>query len=281
MALNNFNMKRALIFGINYRGSNSELNGCINDAQNMLYMLVNHYDYNRDCITLMTDDTDIKPTKYEMLKSLNEFISSSKDCNEMFLHYSGHGTNIKDKNNDEEDGLDECLVPLDYMYSGIIKDDELKSIVQLINPNTKLWIVIDACHSATMFDLEYKLECLSVQHSLTNPLRFNDYVFSDWSYEYKISKDIKYKNDHTNKINIVTISGCKDNQTSADAFINNEYQGALTKFLLESLKLNKYSHNLKLVYLLKDLHCMLKQSKFSQKPVIQSSKIINIDDLFM
>ena len=34
------------------------------------------------------------------------------------------------------------------------------------------------------------------------------------------------------------ISGCKDNQTSADAFIDNKYQGAMTWALISVIKEN-------------------------------------------
>ncbi len=32
----------------------------------------------------------------------------------LFMHYSGHGGNMRDDNGDEKDGMDETLVPLDY-----------------------------------------------------------------------------------------------------------------------------------------------------------------------
>ena len=52
------------------------------------------------------------------------------DAKTLFFHYSGHGSYIKDENGDEVDGKDECLCPIDYAYSGMIIDDEIKGILQ-------------------------------------------------------------------------------------------------------------------------------------------------------
>lgn len=35
---------------------------------------------------------------------------------------TGHGIGIKDDDNDEEDGMDETLVPSDFNKSGLIRD---------------------------------------------------------------------------------------------------------------------------------------------------------------
>ena len=45
-------MKRALLIGINYRNSNAQLNGCINDIKNIREILINNCNYNIDNIEL-------------------------------------------------------------------------------------------------------------------------------------------------------------------------------------------------------------------------------------
>ena len=72
------------------------------------------------------------------------------------MSYSGHGTYVKDVNDDEDDGKDECLVPLDYKESGMIFDDHLNNILSLIHPDTRVVFIVDACHSETMLDLSYR-----------------------------------------------------------------------------------------------------------------------------
>jgi len=262
--------KIALLFGLNYIGTTSALGGCINDVENMGKMLKDKYNY--DKITILTDNTDDKPTKSNMLKFLNSFINESKNCEKAYFHYSGHGSYIIDKNNDELDGKDECLIPLDYNKTGFIIDDELKVIFNQIK--CKLTVVIDACHSATVLDLKHRVDCISL--NLTSKVKdTEDYLYQDWSYEFKLTQNAKY---NENK-NILMISGCRDNETSSDAFINNKYQGALTYHFCKALELNDY--NVKIKYLLKDIHCMLLLGNFDQKPVLSSGTSINLDEKFI
>jgi len=52
-----------------------------------------------------------------------KLVDISKDVDEIFVHYSGHGAYITDHSGDEDDNRDEVLVPLDHRRSGYIKDD--------------------------------------------------------------------------------------------------------------------------------------------------------------
>ncbi|MGG0271736.1 caspase family protein, partial [Bacillus toyonensis] len=54
-------MKRlALITGINYRGSQYELGGCINDASGMLHTLVQKFSFNKNDIQLLIEEVATK-----------------------------------------------------------------------------------------------------------------------------------------------------------------------------------------------------------------------------
>ena len=268
-------MKKALLCGLNYIDTNAELSGCINDVENTKKMLIEQYDYKPENILILSDNSLIKPTKENIIKYLKELVAES-EYNQLYFHYSGHGSYILDRNSDEDDNKDECLIPLDYMDSGFISDDQIKNIVTKLSPEKKLVMVIDACHSGTMVDLRYKMDCLSVnQNEKHDNLDDDTYLFKDWSYDFQISQDNKYSCES----NIMTLSGCRDAQTSADAFINRKFQGALTYHFLKVLELNQYK--IKLKYLLKDIHCMLKRAKYDQKPVIQSSNSIVLDEFFI
>jgi len=74
-----------------------------------------------------------------------------------FLHYSGHGTKIKDDDRSEEDdGYDEALVPVDYDSNGLILDDDLYDIVVKGLPEgVHVVCLMDCCHSGTVLDLPY------------------------------------------------------------------------------------------------------------------------------
>lgn len=82
----------------------------------------------------------------------------------LFLHYSGHGASKKDTSGDEEDGMDEVMLPCDFMEEDegpeggkrIICDDDIFDVVVApLKKGVSLVAVMDCCHSGTLMDLPY------------------------------------------------------------------------------------------------------------------------------
>lgn len=72
---------------------------------------------------------------------------------------------------------------------------------------------------------------------------------------------------------VVMISGCKDHQTSADAHIDNQYSGAITKALHETLnKRPKMSFH----HLLQSMRRYLKRGRYTQVPQMSSEKLLDL-----
>lgn len=203
--------KYALLCGINYFGSESQLSGCINDVLNIKRWLLDKRDFKIENIVLMTDDSSLtrdphlRPTKQNILHEIAVAVGKLKPQDELFFHYSGHGSHSRDRNGDEKDGEDECICPVDMDF---IYDDELKEIlVDKIPKGAKLRVLMDCCHSATGLDLK---------HTWKGGERF--------SLE---SAAAKQSND------VLCISGCEDWDVSADAWINRTAQGAMTWAFLD------------------------------------------------
>ena len=265
-------MKYALLIGINYVGTANELNGCINDINNMSTFLRSARNYTR--FIIMTDNTKIKPTKANILSAFNVLLKTVKPGDELWVHYSGHGVLTRDNNRDEESGFDSCICPLDFQRSGFITDDTIRTNLALKVPKgVTLYIVLDACHSGTGCDLRYKYDDSSYLINKNSPLPTN-YIHTDWalvqtSYEFK--KYGKTLGD------VYCISGCQDNQTSADAYVSSgQYAGALTFILLSSLRANPLQ-TYKWKHLLKDICCGEKINGFDQRTAITSGAPLNLD----
>ena len=258
--------KKALLCGINYIGQQYELRGCINDALAISQLLRGHYDYAEDNITLLTDK-NIPPTRDNIIGHLAKLLTSG--AKEMFFYYSGHGTNVTDYSNDEIDHKDECLVPVDYLNKGLITDDQVRALLRSLKPDQKLWIVIDACNSGTISDLQYRYKNESRRLFGTLP----NFIDTEWTTDFMLSENKKYAG--TVKGQIFSLSGCRDNQISVDALIKSKYQGVLTYFLIKTLFQENY--DIKLKDLLKIINCNLKLRKYSQQPVIQSSVFLPPD----
>jgi hypothetical protein len=86
---------------------------------------------------------------------------------------------------------------------------------------------------------------------------------------------INTKESQTNG-QVFMISGCTDRQTSADAYINNKYNGALTWSYLEAL--TKNSAIITWRKLVKTMRDKLKSNKYSQIPQFACGQSTNIDE---
>lgn len=239
--------KTALLIGCNYLNTPNELYGCINDVTNVKKRLLTQ----GFSVTTVTDYTDKKPTKDVILEEFKKLLTSSTSGDLLFFMYSGHGSNTKDRNSDEVDGMDELLVSSDL---NVIVDDELKSLLnQFLPKNVTLFAMFDSCFSGTILDLKYQF---------LNGANYDQYIENP-------------KNIETPGT-VYMISGCTDKQTSSDAYINRQSQGAMTWALLESLNSTTWRS------LIKNMRDVLKKSGFVQIPQFASSNFVDIDsDVFI
>lgn len=240
--------KRALLIGCNYNATPSvRLNGSINDVVHMRNTLIDAYGYKADNIYFLRDDvSSVLPTRVNILNYLTQLVAISSVSDTLWVHYSGHGTQVKDTNGDETDGFDECIIPCNYNTAGVIKDDDLFAIIK--NAKCQLIICLDCCNSGTGCDLQYS----------TN--------YNNGS----LTKSVNSSRVLTNQ-NIIMLSGCRDSQTSSDAYDSFQQKsvGAFTQILLETLR--TYDHNVSLLPLYSSLCANLKSSGFTQIPVLSSS----------
>jgi len=243
--------KKALLVGINYKGTSSELKGCITDVDNIKgYLLKNGYSSQN--ITVLTDETAIKPTRVNILKHLLELIVS--DAKTLFFHYSGHGSQTADDNGDESDGRDECLCPIDYCSAGMILDDEIRGVLQCLNKNKRMTMILDCCHSGSCADLCYNMYERGGRYSM-----------------------IKNRKQKKTRGEVVMLSGSKDSQTSADAYFQGKYEGALTNSFLYTV-----GRHGRLSYeeLVRKVRSKLKKGRYSQIPCLSSGRNLKLSSLF-
>lgn len=241
--------RRAVLIGCNYAAIPSiQLSGCINDVVNVRNTLIDAYGYLDSNIFLLRDDDNTKlPRKANILSLLNRVISISNTNDMLWIHYSGHGTRIRDINGDETDSLDECIVPCDYNTAGLITDDELYNIIK--NAKCRMIICLDSCNSGTGCDLQYTIN-------------YNNGI---------LTRGINSRARPIVNPNIIMLSGCRDEQTSSDAYdpFARQGVGAFTYTLLESLRLS--DHNISIMALYPRICASLKKYTFTQIPVLSSS----------
>lgn len=241
-------VKIAYLFGLNYANTDNSLNGCHNDVDNMNLLLKS-----KGWMTFVYKDNDFYITRKFVLSKLLELILT--DADELFFHYSGHGSYQTDTNHDEDDNKDEGIVVYtdDNTHSGLelVIDDELKGIVSCARKNQKLYLFFDCCHSGTICDLGYNL-------------------YKKWNDVGGLTLIKDGKQNDTNA-QVIAISGCLDNQTSSDAYISKKYQGACTRAFLDNYKDNKSIEQLIL-----DMQKYMITNKYSQIPTISTGQQMNL-----
>lgn len=236
---------KAVLFGINYNHTpQARLRGCVNDVRNMAKFLKEKAKY--DVVKAYTDDDDFnKVTGSYIINSIYKLAIDSHRHNldRVWIHYSGHGCAINDRDGDESDGKDECIVPADYNYRGVITDDLIKRVLRYFNKRTQVTCIFDCCHSGTIGDLKYEYR--------------DPYVYREENAKSKCQS------------NIMLLSGCMDHQTSADAYNvrgRREFSGAMTSCLLVAMENSSNAFEV-----FDDLKKMLRAKRFTQVPRLTSS----------
>ena len=254
-------LKRVLLIGINYIESpGNTLNGCINDVKNVKNILNKFYP-NCTQFKILTDDStniSLKPTRKNIIDSINWLVKDLKKGDSVYFHYSGHGGLTLDFNKDEKSGKDSCIYPINNGNIEMIIDDELKNLlVNKIPDGSKCFAVLDCCHSGSGLDLRFNVNC-PIPDKLT------------------ITQDANYAKT---KGSVIFLSGCLDTQTAADTVnLINEPTGALTNALLDTW--NNYGVNIKFKHLLWDVRNLLKTRGYEQIPQLSSGNSFDINDAF-
>lgn len=252
---------KILQIGINYFGTSCELRGCINDVHNLNAFFRSEFDCSGTQFRLLLDDSKDKvfmPTKFNILAGLRWLIEGATADSCLFLHYSGHGSYTKDASGDEADGRDECICPCDD--TRIIDDELRKVLIDALPKGCRLFALFDCCHSGSVLDLKYT-------YGISENL-----IGKQWT----INSDNKYVDS---KANVILITGCTDDQTSADAYEAGSFQGAMTYALLETVKSLKESGKpLKYKDVMKNMLRFLKKKRYTQKPQISSGTFLNLED---
>lgn len=246
---------RGWCIGVGYGASaSSQLNGTITDAENMAAYL-NSIGISSEVITDTKNPE--KTTAVGLINLLGEIATESvrSKLDYVFVTYSGHGSNIRDRNGDEKDKKDECLVPSDFESVGFVSDDCLSAVFRRFYPKTKAVFVFDCCYSGTLGDLLFKW--VSRGSAITASVD-------------NIRSRVKTQ--------VLTISGCRDNQVAEEAPFNVKTAGVLTSNLLEILKADK---DVSVFGLFHQLTERIKAQKFAQVPVMCSSYNLYDDVRFL
>jgi metacaspase-1 len=278
-------------------GTGNDLAGCVNDARAMQALAVAQGFQT----TLMLDE---QATSASVIQAIAGAASSLRAGDMLLLTYSGHGSQVPDKNGDEPDGSDEtwCL------YDRMLIDDELNQLWSQFSAGVRIFMLSDSCHSGTVARMlkardlvqsaavsdHYRglrkkgplvidgnllppgpppstrllrqVKPRAVEPPYETPVRVNFRWLPQEAAEhaYRESKGLYdtlqlltgSKNRATIAASVILISGCQDNQLSADGDVN----GLFTETLLKVWKSGAFSGD----------HRQFHQRIASQMPMTQT-----------
>ena len=268
--------RRALLIGINkYLIAGADLRGCVNDVTDLSGVLTEFGGFKKSDITLLTDKA---ATKKAMMAGIQKLLKSSKKGDVALIHYSGHGSHVPDDEPpDEADGRDEILCPTDLNWDDTMRDDWLRTTFDSVASGVNLTVIMDCCHSGSNTRAIGPPDERVKERFLPSPWDIAAEE-SGRSIPKKVGAQLRRSKrsarSTTDIVNAdipeVLITGCRDTQTSADAFIDGRYNGALTWGLVQAIRQAKGD----LTY--RELHqrasAVLKKKKFEQVPQLESRK---------
>jgi hypothetical protein len=197
-------MKYLISVGLNrinpsYYGTDGQLRGCVNDVYD-----VRDFVLPDDYIFLLNEEGTVA----NFTSAVKEYTRLAKEGDTVFINYSGHGTQIRNKV--EPDGFSEAFC----FYDKILLDRQFNNLIAEFAKGVKVIAFIDACHSGGITRLpnpsdKYKPKSL--------PLEYNSRDF------IKI-KPVKAK--------FIGLLACLERQVAMDGLNN----GLFTETMLKNYK---------------------------------------------
>lgn len=206
---------------------------------------------------------------------------------------------MRDTNGDEEDGLDETILPMDFKTRGQIVDDEMHAIlVKTLPAGVRLTVIFDSCHSGTALDLpyvytsqgllegpgtsntEFASNIVSAGISLLSGRVFDAGRLANTVLKKKKGKKAQQIAQATKSsaADVIMFSGCRDDQVAVDTSVSGVGNtGAMSWSFTESLKRN---HRPSYLQLLNSMRELLKTKRFNQIPQLSSSHPMDMNQPF-
>jgi hypothetical protein len=262
--------KYALCIGINdYPGTNSDLSGCVNDANDWAKELKKR-DFTVGKIL------NKQATGKNIRQAIKFVVSKAKKGDLVVVQYSGHGSYVPDVNGDEPDGMDECLCPYDIMRNGPITDDELFDLYSAREAGVKILMISDSCHSGTVAKFAPIVTPATIKgrRPPQRKVRFlPPTVFLTRREAAKLGVRRAFRSSSPpGRYAALLLSGCQDTEYSYDAWFQGRPNGAFTFVALLTLK--RLPANANYVSWHKAIRNILPSQQYPQSPNLYGSSIM-------
>ena len=255
--------RRALLIGINKYPQlipNYQLNGCVNDIIAVRRFLIEHAGF--DDVRLLLSERDERmplpadlgavgePDSATIRQAFADLSDGIRQGDEVVIYYSGHGIRISNQQNDKEQIG--AIAASDFHFENnafaiqplIINREMNQAIQSLLRAGATVTVVLDACHSggATRDLGDGKTLAREILGEVSAEgwqqlVSRHNLTASDLAAEGARGLESSgWATAMASQDNLIVLSGCRDIETSKEFPARAPTNGALTYFLLDSLK---------------------------------------------
>ena len=252
-------MKKALCIGINdYPGTQNDLAGCVNDANDWSAELAGRG-------FSVTKLIDAQATHAAMAGGIKTLIQGAVSGDTLVITYSGHGTWLPDSSGDEPDGRDEALCPYDISSAGPLLDDQLRSLFAARAAGVRIVLLSDSCHSGSVTRGQEAV--LDPGHPRARFMPLEAWMASD-ELPPSDARPLHLVLGLKRSGGDLLLAGCLDTQYSWDTSFSGRPNGAFTYYALKTLRENNPANY---GVWFKALRAYLPSSRLPQDPQILGS----------
>lgn len=259
--------KKALCIGINdYPGTDSDLEGCVNDSCDWAAVL--------EKLGFRTQKMlNRTATGKAMRKAIRSLVTGAGKGDSIIIQYSGHGSFVPDLDGDEPDGTDECLCPYDVRTRGPITDDELFELLRPRETGVKVVMISDSCHSGTVarFAPIVTPPTILGGNAPQRKVRFlppSVYLPRREAAKLGARRALRASSP-PGRYAALLMAGCRDTEYSYDAYFQGRPNGAFTFVALQALA--KLPANATYADWHKKIRTMLPSRQYPQTPNLYGS----------
>ncbi|KAF2674834.1 peptidase C14 [Microthyrium microscopicum] len=253
------------------------------------------------------------PSGQNILRAMDWLVRGSEGQS-LFFHYSGHGGQVQDS--DGSGGLTDTICPVDFQENGQMDSDTLhRHLVSPLPQGASLHAIFDCCHSGTVMELPYTYRtdadgnvnlvdnikqgiqlAESAAHLMQggfsmNSVRDAEQLFAGARSFWKGLQHMggegggeeglahgEHGQEYYGEVKqVIMYSGCRDDQTSADASIAGAATGAMSWAFLQVMA--QFNGQQSYVEILQNTRGMLQQ-KYSQVPQLSCGEQMDLNRPF-
>ena len=292
---------RAFLCGINDYHTIGDLRGCVADVDQMRRLLTDRFGFDAASIRCVTDAA---ATKSAVSDGWRWLMGDARPGDRRVFHFSGHGSQVLDTDGDESDGVDECLCLYAMDWDDpttFVSDDDLRRWTAEIPDGVAVTFTLDCCHSGTgtrmvlpplskaaRSDTRSAASYEITDGGASSPrgggvdarARLARYAPPPPRVQVRIDRARRGTGGAADRgggprtasrsggrMNHVLWSGCRDDQTAADAFIDGSPTGAFTHHFCRAVRERSAAADSRTVH--GDLVEGLRRGGFGQRPQLE------------